>query len=96
MFERLRKTGWDGDGASNGVFLPGTQKLSQTINLPGHWSSHLNYTQEIRKKVTILSSRARGLTDTQLALGVKNIQDWARAGLENGIFKTGAIAGRLI
>ncbi|SFU21532.1 hypothetical protein SAMN05192562_1205 [Kosakonia arachidis] len=36
------------------------------------------------------------MSDTQLALGVKNIQDWARKGLESGMFKIDPNTGRLL
>ncbi|MDR7343348.1 RHS repeat-associated protein [Pantoea alhagi] len=96
VFGRLKNIGWDGDGASNGIFLPGGQELSKILSLPGHWSSHAEYTGDIRVKLDVLARQAGRMSDTQLALKVKNIQDWAREGLEKGLFKVDANNGRLI
>ncbi|QHM73338.1 RHS repeat-associated core domain-containing protein [Mixta intestinalis] len=96
LFDRLKKFGWDGDGASNGMFLPGSKALSDKIGLPGHWSNHNQYTGAIRNKLTQLASQANRLSDTQLALGIKNIQNWAKEGLENGVFRVDSNTGRLI
>ncbi|WP_205624388.1 RHS repeat-associated core domain-containing protein [Pectobacterium carotovorum] len=96
IFNRLKKIGWDGDGASNGTFLPGSQDLSSKLGLPGHWSSHSQYTAEIRAKLSALSKQAGRLSDTSLALKVKEIQDWARAGLDKNIFKVDPVTGRLL
>lgn len=43
-----------------------------------------------------LNKMADDLTDTQLILGIKNIQDWARSGLEKGLFEVDSISGRLL
>lgn len=43
-----------------------------------------------------LASQASRMSDTQLALGVKNIQDWASKGLESGMFKIDPDTGRLL
>ncbi|APG20394.1 type IV secretion protein Rhs [Kosakonia radicincitans] len=96
IFERLRKIGWNGDGASNGIFLPGSQDLAGKIGLPGHWSNHNQYTAAVRGRLTQLASQASRMSDTQLALGVKNIQDWASKGLESGMFKIDPNTGRLL
>jgi len=43
LFDNAKKSGWDGDAASNGIFLPGDKDLAKTLDLPGHWSNHRNY-----------------------------------------------------
>ncbi|KJV35877.1 RHS repeat-associated core domain-containing protein [Pantoea sp. SM3] len=96
IFERLRKIGWDGDGASNGIFLPGSRELAGQIGLPGHWSNHNQYTAAVRGRLTQLASQANRMSDSQLALGVKNIQNWATNGLESGMFKIDSTTGRLL
>ncbi|MEE3936626.1 RHS repeat-associated core domain-containing protein [Pseudomonas viridiflava] len=96
MFGRLKKIGWDPDGASNGIFLPGSKDLAQTTGMPGHWSSHGQYTEAVKNKLVRLNNNLGSLTDMDLALGVKNIQSWASQGLENGIFKVDSITGRLL
>ncbi len=96
IFDRLKKIGWDGDGASNGIFLPGSEDLAKTIDMPGHWSNHRQYTGEVRKKLENVLRKESKLSDTQLALHVKDIQDWAREGLEKGIFNIDFNNGRLL
>nr|WP_255498270.1 AHH domain-containing protein [Citrobacter sp. NCU1] len=96
MFDRLKKVGWDGDRASNGTFLPGSKDLAVKIGVPGHWSNHNQYTGAVRDKLTQLAKQADRLSDTQLVLGVKKIQDWARAGLDKNIFKIDPNTGRLL
>ncbi|PHM73081.1 RHS repeat-associated core domain-containing protein [Xenorhabdus kozodoii] len=96
VFDRLKKIGWNGDGASNGIFLPGTKDLADKIGIPGHWSNHNKYTAQVEEKLIKLAENANKLSDIQLALGVKKIQDWARNGLENGLFKVDPNTGRLI
>ncbi|XTZ40431.1 AHH domain-containing protein [Salmonella enterica] len=96
IFERLRKIGWNGDGASNGIFLPGSQEIAGKSGLPGHWSNHNQYTAAVRNRLTQLASQANRISDTQLALGVKHIQDWASKGLESGMFKVDPNTGRLL
>jgi RHS repeat-associated protein len=95
MFVRLKSMGFNGDGASNGIFLPDKTSV-KTVALPGHWSNHNAYTSAIESKVRTLSEMAPNLSDTQLVLGVKKIQDWARAGLQDGIFKVDTASGRLL
>jgi len=95
MFNRLKGIGFDGDGASNSIFLPGKNNV-QFIDLPGHWTNHDVYTSAVGKKLLELNKIAPQLSDTQLALGVKNIQEWARSGLQNGLFKVDPITGRLL
>ena len=95
MFKRLKGLGFDGDGASNGIFLP-DKKNVQYIDLPGHWTSHDAYTTAVGKKLLELNKLAPQLSDTQLILGIKNIQDWARSGLQNGLFKIDPVSGRLL
>lgn len=96
IFDRLRNIGWDGDGASNGIFLPGSRDLADQIGLPGHWSNHNQYTAAVRGRLTQLASQANRMSDSQLALGVKNIQNWAKNGLESGMFKIDSTTGRLL
>ena len=98
MFERLKLVGFNGDGASNGIFLPGSKGLTQKINLPGHWSNHGKYTDVIESKVSNLSKmfEAGKLSDTQLVLGIGKIQNFAREGLEANRFVVDAITGRLL
>lgn len=96
MFDRLKKIGWDGDGASNGTFLPGSKDLTKNMGIPGHWSNHNHYTGEVRNKLSQLANQSNYLSDTQLALGIKEIQDWARSGLDNGIFRVDPNTGRLL
>lgn len=98
MFSRLRGMGFDGDGASNGIFLPGSSKLAQTLELPGHWSNHGQYTAAIETELTKLNQQflASRLSDTQLVLGVGRIQNMAREGLESGKYLVDAITGRLL
>ncbi|WP_175719444.1 RHS repeat-associated core domain-containing protein [Burkholderia anthina] len=98
MFSRLRGMGFDGDGASNGIFLPGSSKLAQTLELPGHWSNHGQYTAAIETELTKLNQQflAGRLSDTQLVLGVGRIQNMAREGLESGKYLVDAITGRLL
>jgi RHS repeat-associated protein len=95
MFKRLKSFGFNGDGPSNGIFLPDKDNVSY-INLPGHWTNHDVYTNKVGKKLLALNSEAKGLTDTQLILGIKKIQDWARSGLEKGLFEVDSISGRLL
>lgn len=64
--------------------------------MPGHWSSHGQYTEAVKNKLVRLNNNLGSLTDIDLALGVKNIQSWASQGLENGIFKVDSITGRLL
>jgi RHS repeat-associated protein len=98
MFGKLKTMGFDGDGASNGIFLPGSKGLTQRIDLPGHWSNHGQYTNIIESKVTKLNDlfEAGKLSDTQLALGIGKIQNFAKAGLESNKFAVDTITGRLL
>ncbi|MFI7836805.1 AHH domain-containing protein [Pseudomonas asiatica] len=50
MFDRLKSMGFNGDGASNGIFLPGSKNLTQCIDLPGHWSNHGSIPQRLSLK----------------------------------------------
>jgi RHS repeat-associated protein len=95
MFNRLKSMGFNGDGASNGIFLPGKEAV-KNIDLPGHWTNHKVYTTAVREKLQRLSQLAPSLSDTQLVLGIKNVQDWARAGLQNGTFKVNPATGGLL
>lgn len=96
MFSRLKKIGWDPDGASNGAFLPGSKDLAAKTQLPGHWSNHNKYTDDVRDRLRSLNKQQAGLSDMDLALEVSNIQKWASGGLQNGLFKTDAVTGRLL
>ncbi|WP_409202112.1 RHS repeat-associated core domain-containing protein [Pseudomonas asiatica] len=98
MFDRLKSMGFNGDGASNGIFLPGSKNLTQRIDLPGHWSNHGQYTAAIESKVSRLNDffEAGVLSDTQLALGIGKIQNFAREGLEANKFVVDAVTGRLL
>jgi len=98
MFDRLKSTGFNGDGASNGIFLPGSKGLTQKIDLPGHWSNHGKYTDVIESKVSALNKlfEAQKLSDTQLVLGIGKIQNFAREGLEANKLVVDAVTGRLL
>jgi len=98
MFDKLQSIGWHGDHASNGIFLPSSESYAKTLGLPGHWSNHKNYTAEIIKDVKKLNNLFNKgvLSEIKLALGIKEIQDKARIGLEKGKFKTHPCTGRLI
>ncbi|PWB29013.1 hypothetical protein DCO48_22460, partial [Pseudomonas sp. SDI] len=96
LFSRLKNIGWNSDGVSNGHFLPGTAQLSKIMKTPGHWSNHSQYTNAIEGRLQSLNKGIKSLTDTQLALGVKDLQGWAKAGLENGKFAIDEITGRLL
>ncbi|WP_371855202.1 AHH domain-containing protein [Pseudomonas sp. Irchel s3h17] len=96
LFGRLKKIGWDPDGASNGIFLPGSKDLAQVTGMPGHWSNHGQYTEAVKNKLVKLNNNLGSLTDIDLALGVKNIQTWAAQGLEGGLFKLDSMTGRLL
>ena len=98
LFSRLKAIGFDGDGAPNGIFLPGSQSLAKTLGLPGHWSSHRLYTEAVNRKLTDVNRvfLAGRLTDTQLALGIGKIQSFAREGLESGKFVIDQVTSRLL
>ena len=96
LFGRLKKIGWDPDGASNGIFLPGSKDLAQTTGMPGHWSNHGQYTEAVKNKLATLNNNLGKLTDIDVALGVKHVQQWASQGLENGLFKLDSLTGRLL
>ncbi|MBF7142708.1 AHH domain-containing protein [Pseudomonas sp. LY10J] len=96
LFLRLKKIGWESDGASNGMFLPGSKILAKKIDMPGHWSNHRQYTEAVKNKMMVLNKNSGSLTDIDLALGVKNIQHWASQGLEKGLFKVHSVTGRLL
>jgi RHS repeat-associated protein len=98
MFKKLKSMGFNGDGASNGIFLSGKSELAKQINLPGHWSSHPAYTKAINSELASLNSafKASRLSDSQLALGTGKIQQAAREGLENGKYAIDTITGRLL
>ena len=97
MFTALESTGWHGDNASNGIFLPDKSSV-KNIDLPGHWSNHKSYTSNVKVDLSTLNAAfKRGeLSDLQLALGVKQVQDNARRGLETGKFAVDPCTGRLI
>ena len=99
MFKKLKSMGFDGDGASNGTFLPGSSKLAMQLGQPGHWSNHSQYTQAIEGRLQGLNQlwqRGR-LSDIDLPLGIKNIQNWAENALQkNQLFNVDPITGRLL
>lgn len=74
VFKRLKIFGFDGDGPSNGTFLPDKDNVSY-INLPGYRTNHDVYANKVGKKLLVLNSEAKGLTGTPLIIGVKKIQD---------------------
>ena len=98
MFNKLRSMGFSDDGASNGIFLPGSKKLTEKIDLPGHWSNHAKYTKVVETKVSALNDafRAGKVSDTQLVLGIGKIQNFARENLMNNNFVVDAVTGRLL
>ncbi|WP_267924910.1 AHH domain-containing protein [Pseudomonas sp. HN11] len=59
MFSRLKKIGWDPDGASNGAFLPGSKDLAAKTQLPGHWSNHNKYTDAVRDRLSAYKVKAK-------------------------------------
>lgn len=97
LFANAKRSGFDGDGASNGTFLPGSKDLAQKTGLPGHWSNHKNYTADIDAKVNALNNMfKRGeLSDSDVVIGLGNIQRNARDGLNNGVFSVDPVTGRL-
>lgn len=95
MFARLRGMGFEGDGAANGIFLPGDRQLAAQTGLPGHWTQHPAYSADIESQVAALNRAAPGLSDTQLVLGMRQIQDNAAEGLMNGKYAIDPIAGAL-
>ncbi len=95
MFSRLNAIGFKNHGPSNGMFLPDKEAV-KTIDLPGHWTNHPIYTSAVREKLQGLSAIAPSLSDLQLGLGMKSIQDWARTGLQNGAFKVNPVTGGLM
>ncbi|WP_233100429.1 AHH domain-containing protein [Pseudomonas putida] len=98
MFNKLRSMDFNDDGASNGVFLPGSKKLTQNIDLPGHWSDHAKYTKIVETKVSALNDafRAGKISDAQLVLGIGKIQSFARENLTNNTFVVDTITERLL
>ncbi|MEE4716345.1 RHS repeat-associated core domain-containing protein [Pseudomonas alliivorans] len=97
MFSKLRSMGFKNDGASNGIFLPDNPALAKTLDLPGHWTNHSQYTAAVRPELDKLNKMflSGKLSDTQLALGMGNIQRLTREGLENGKFAVDAVTGGL-
>ena len=91
LFDNAKKSGWDGDAASNGIFLPDNKDLAKTLDLPRHWSSHRNYTESIKSDLHVLNEQFRRgkLSDMDVVLGLGDIQRRARSGLEGGAFSTG-------
>ena len=97
MFARLKSLGFKPDFASNGTFLPGSSQLAKILELPGHWSSHAQYTAQIRNELTRLNASFKtGLSDMQLLLGIRDIQTNALQGLESGLYAIDKITGRLL
>lgn len=77
--------------------MPDNPTLAKTLDLPGHWTSHSQYTAAVRPELDKLNKMflSGRLSDTQLALGMGNIQRLAREGLENGKFAVDAVTGGL-
>ncbi|NJP02888.1 hypothetical protein HBH25_18760, partial [Pseudomonas sp. hsmgli-8] len=98
MFNKLRSMGFNRDGASNGIFLPGSSDLAKKVDLPGHWSNHAAYTKAVNSELASLNAafKANRLSDTQLVLGIGKIQLNAKNGLESGKFATDLLTGRLL
>ncbi|WP_149036729.1 AHH domain-containing protein, partial [Pseudomonas syringae group genomosp. 7] len=73
------------NGPSNGIELPRTKALANTLDLPGHWSNHANYSSLVESDVAKLNTafRAGRLSDMDLALGLKSIQNKWRANILN-------------
>jgi len=86
MFDKLKSMGFDPDGAGNGILLPANETLAQQSGLPGHWSSHDQYTTNIKGDVDTLFRdwKAGKVSDTQLALGTKDIQRRGKNNIETG------------
>ena len=64
--------------------------------MPGHWSNHNQYTEMVKNKLSVLNKQSSSLSDMDLVLGVKRIQQWAASNLESGGFKVDGITGRLL
>ncbi|MFC3552142.1 RHS repeat-associated core domain-containing protein, partial [Lysobacter cavernae] len=85
MFDRLKTMGFEPDGANNGIHLPDNEALARVKNLPGHWSSHPTYNSAVDAMVDNLNHayRTGRLSDTQLALGIRDIQRQTRNAIES-------------
>ncbi|MDH0745196.1 RHS domain-containing protein, partial [Pseudomonas sp. GD03842] len=85
MFDRAKSFGFKPDGASNGIELPRTKAMAQTLDLPGHWSNHVDYSGLVESDVAKLNTafRAGRLSDMDLALGLKSIQNKWRSNILN-------------
>jgi hypothetical protein len=95
MFSRLRGMGFNGDKASNGIFLPGNKDMAKILELPGHWTQHPLYTADIESQIIALNRMAPNLSDMQLILGIREIQTTAAEGLMNGKYIVDLITGVL-
>ncbi|PZA14247.1 RHS repeat-associated core domain-containing protein, partial [Parazoarcus communis] len=86
MFDRLKSMGFDPDGGGNGILLPDNEDLAKATGLPGHWSSHDQYTNSVRGEVAALHYQWRrgSISDTDLALGIKDIQYRFKDRIESG------------
>ncbi|VVP52903.1 hypothetical protein PS854_05445 [Pseudomonas fluorescens] len=83
MFDKAKSIGFMPDGASNGIELPRTKELAKTLDLPGHWSNHVDYTALVESDVSKLNTafKAGRLTDMDLAFGLKTIQNKWRSNI---------------
>lgn len=97
MFKHLKSMGFNPDGAPNGIFLPGSKELAEQLKMPGHWSNHSQYTRQIQAEVSRLNTLFKsGSSDTQLAMGIREIQATAAENLRAGRFAVDPITGRLL
>ncbi|MDU8600407.1 RHS repeat-associated core domain-containing protein [Pseudomonas syringae] len=83
MFDKAKSFGFKPDGPSNGIELPRTKALASTLDLPGHWSNHVDYSALVESDVAKLNTafRAGRLSDMDLALDLKSIQNKWRANI---------------
>jgi RHS repeat-associated protein len=98
MFRKSKSFSFDGDSPSNDIFLPGSEDLAKKIGAPGHWSSHPEYTSQIKAKLDMLNKmfNRQQISDVDLLLGIKNIQNFASKNLISRKFLTDISMGRLL
>ncbi len=86
MFDRLKSMGFDPDGPANGIALPSNETLARQTGLPGHWSSHDQFTATVKSEIGRLYRdwNSGKVSDTQLALGVRDIQTRAETNIRTG------------
>lgn len=92
MFDKLKNMGFDPDGAGNGILLPDNSNLAKQTGLPGHWSNHAQYSASVKGEVDTLFRewKAGRVSNTSLALGVKDIQGRAKNNIQTGKVKLNA------